>query len=148
MPKLRTFLALDSADRLATFEAMAALLYAKALVAGVASGRWHERFASVGAPRTGTPQGAELEVTRRTRFAIARALRNVPGSPNCLPQALAARSMLQRRGIEADLFIGTRLDGASENRFHAWLKVGDEWVTGLCDETEYALFTGHGAEVA
>ena len=148
MPKLRTFLALDSADRLATFEAMAALLYAKALVAGVASGRWHERFASVGAPRTTTPAGADLEAARRIRFAIARALRNVPGSPNCLPQALAARTMLQRRGIRSDLFIGTRLDGNAQNRFHAWLKVGEEWVTGICDETDYALFTGQDAEVA
>ena len=138
MPKLRTFLALDSADKLASLEAMALLLYAKLLIARVQPRRWRSQFGAV-AHTNG--EAGDIGTVRRVRLAMLRALNNVPGAPNCLPQALAARWMLQRRGIEASLFIGTQVDGTGQPRFHAWLKVGEEWVTGLCDESRYTLLT-------
>ncbi|EDL48645.1 hypothetical protein ED21_30609 [Erythrobacter sp. SD-21] len=76
---------------------------------------------------------------RRVRLAMMRALNTVPASTNCLPQALAARWMLGRRGIEASLYIGTQRDESGLPRVHAWRKVGEEWVTGLCDEERYSL---------
>ena len=107
MPKLRTFLALDTADKIASFEAIALVLYAKLLIARVPPRRWRSRFGAVGETQG---QAGDLATIRRVRLAILRALNNVPGAPNCLPQALAARWMLQRRGIEASLFIGTQVD--------------------------------------
>lgn len=85
---------------------------------------------------------------RRVRFAIARAARNLPTDPNCLPQALAVRRMLERRGIEASLYMGAERGEDGKTRFHAWLKVGPEWVTGLCDEDRYALLLPDGSEAA
>ena len=136
MPKLRTFLALDTADKIASFEAIALVLYAKLLIARVPPRRWRSRF---GAVAKAQGQAGDLATIRRVRLAMLRALNNVPGAPNCLPQALAARWMLQRRGIGASLFIGTQVDETGRPRFHAWLKVGEEWVTGLCDESRYTL---------
>ena len=148
MPKLKTFLALDGADRLATIEAIGFLLYAKWLVAMIPARRWRSRFGSVGRqPATQMTEG-NVSTVRRTRLAIARALRNVPGAPNCLPQALAARWMLERRHIASDLFIGIQRAEGEPPHFHAWLKVGEEWVTGLCDETRYTLFVAGDAEPA
>lgn len=149
MSKLLTFLDLDRADRFATIEAMARIAWAQWLVRAVAPRHWRSQFGTradeAGARSRGT---GDLATIRRIRLAISRALRNLPGEPACLPQALAARRMLERRGIAAQLFIGTMRDETGVPRFHAWLKVGDEWVTGMCDESRYTLFTRTGAEPA
>lgn len=142
MAKLRTFLELDNQERLTTFEAMAALLRANLLVRLVPPRKWRARFGAVASCQQERPAApADLEALRRVRHAIHRALRNVPGAPNCLPQALAARWMLERRGIRASLCIAAARAPGSEPRFHAWLKVGPEWVTGDCDESSYSLMT-------
>ena len=149
MSKLRTFLALDAEDRRATLEAIGELVSAHFRIRAVPPRRWRSRFGSVASgelPAPYTPD--QLGTVRRVRLAIARALRNVPGSPNCLPQALAARRMLRRRGIASQLYLGTERDGTGIPRFHAWLKVGEEWVTGHCDESRYTLFGPSGAEPA
>lgn len=147
MPKLRTFLALDGNDRIATFEAMAELLWAKYLVHSVPPRHWRSRFGPVAqAPAEHDLNPGRLTTTRRVRLAIDRARRNIPTDPNCLPQALAARRMLARRGIAADLYLGTLRDDAGVPRFHAWLKVGSEWVTGQCDESRYSLLAGQPSE--
>ena len=145
MPKLRTFLALDSTDKIASIEAIAMVLYAKFLISGVPPRHWRARFAAHSIEAESLP---DLETIRRVRFAIQRALANVPGSPNCLPQALAARWMLERRGIASRLFVGTQRGEDGQWLFHAWLKVGEEWVTGLCDESRYSLLEDSGAETA
>ena len=142
MRKLRTFLALDGADRLASIEAMTLILVAKLLVVRVPPRRWRARLDTDHQP---DDTYHDVATVRRVRLAIQRALANVPGAPNCLPQALAARWMLERRGIASRLYIGTAPDEAGTPRFHAWLKVGDEWVTGLCDEASYILFQTESA---
>ena len=147
MGKLGTLLALDRRDRIATFEALAALAATQALVRMVPPRKWRDRFGpSSPVAVSGALAKDQLEPVRRVRFAIARAARNLPTDPNCLPQALAARRMLARRGIESTLFIGAERDGKGKAHFHAWLKVGSEWVTGLCDEDRYALLLPDGSE--
>lgn len=149
MSKLRTFLQLDGEDRLASLEAMIALFVAGALVRLVPPRRWRRRFGPVGRTKS-TPRGepADLATVRRIRLAVARGSRNVPANPNCLPQALAARWMLERRGIPSTLYLGSESDGAGGHRFHAWLKVGPEWVTGHCEESRYSLLSPTGPEAA
>ncbi len=149
MGKLGTFLALDRRDRVATFESLSALAAAQALVRMVPPRKWRNRFgASASISSADALVKDQLEPVRRVRFAIARAARNLPTDPNCLPQALAVRRMLERRGIEASLFMGAERGEDGKTRFHAWLKVGPEWVTGLCDEDRYALLLPDGSEAA
>lgn len=60
-------------------------------------------------------------------WAVTRSARHLPLTVVCLPQAMAARAMLQRRGIASVLHLGasTRpLEG------HAWLDAGGVEVTG------------------
>lgn len=149
MGKLATFLALDSTDRWATLEALSELAIAQALVRSVPPGRWRTRFGPVA---RGEPSGEILpellEPVRRIRLAITRASRNLPTDPNCLPQALAGRRMLERRGIASSLYLGFQRDAEGRPHFHAWLKVGPEWVSGLCDEDRYTLLLPGDAGVA
>jgi hypothetical protein len=149
MGKLATFLALDTADRWATIEALCDLAVAQFRVRMVPPRRWRSRFGSVATADNLQELGRDqLGPVRRVRLAIVRAARNLPTDPNCLPQALAARRMLERRGIDSSLFLGTQRDEAGVARFHAWLKVGPEWVTGLCDESRYSLLVPGDAEPA
>lgn len=49
----------------------------------------------------------------------------------CLPQAMAARWVLARRGIASHIMIGSRRDDDHRAvRLHAWLMAGDIVVTG------------------
>lgn len=79
------------------------------------------------------------------RKLLQRADRNLPTEFICLPTALAGRWMLSRRGIASDLFVGTRKTPEGEHKFHAWLKLGEHWVTGEFEDGYYAVF---GSRVA
>lgn len=148
MSKLQTYFALDGADRIATIEAIGRMIWAQWLVRAVPPRHWRSQFGHPQEPGSGSPRETDIVTIRRIRLAIARALRNMPGDPSCLPQALAARRMLERRGIASTLYIGTMREAGGGRRFHAWVKVGDEWVTGICDESRYALMAHTGAAPA
>lgn len=149
MGKLATFLALDASDRRASLEALWQLALAQFRVRTIPPRRWRDSFAHHSGPAgSETLDRDHLGQVRRVRLAVARAAHNLPTRPNCLPQALAARAMLERRGIGSALYIGTARDEDGVARFHAWLKVGEEWVTGLCDESRFALLLPRAPEPA
>lgn len=76
--------------------------------------RWAERI-------DGEPgKGSVEESVGLAKRAAGRASRLVPGAA-CLHRALAARVWLARRGIEAEIVVGFRKEGALEG--HAWLEV-------------------------
>lgn len=72
--------------------------------------------------------------------AVERAARHLPWQPLCLPQAMAARAMLWRRGIASTLHFGMKLDGPDRTmRAHAWLTVGTTGVVGGAIADEFTV---------
>jgi hypothetical protein len=70
---------------------------------------------------------------RQTRRWIRQVAAHAPFRAVCLPQAMAARWMLARRGIASELHIGARRGAVGAQRpidLHAWLLCGDLCVTG------------------
>jgi hypothetical protein len=68
-------------------------------------------------------------------WAVTRAARHVPFSAVCLPQAMAARIMLKRRGVDSVLHFGARIgqDKIGQDKpidAHAWLDAAGVEVTG------------------
>ncbi|HEX2570901.1 MAG TPA: lasso peptide biosynthesis B2 protein [Polyangia bacterium] len=63
----------------------------------------------------------EAAAVERVRWAVAAVSRRVPGA-SCLTQALAARMLLGRKGIAAEVRIGVRRDEAGRIAGHAWLE--------------------------
>lgn len=59
-------------------------------------------------------------------LAVGRALHRVSKSNprTCLPQALAGRVMLRRRGLPSTLSLGARPGADGPFAFHAWLRSG------------------------
>ncbi|MGN7610905.1 lasso peptide biosynthesis B2 protein [Magnetococcales bacterium HHB-1] len=73
----------------------------------------------------------------KVQWAVHAASHHLPWSVVCLPQALAARIMLKRRGLESRLFIGMKRDHTASLKAHAWLKHRGFVVTG---NHEYETF--------
>lgn len=48
----------------------------------------------------------------------------------CLVRAIAALKMLERRGIDSTLYLGTSKDENGQMIAHAWLRSGSMYVTG------------------
>lgn len=135
MRKFRTALTLAPRDLALTAEAAVLLAGFWMLVRLVPPRHWRGWAARPAAAAT-----SESDTPRRVRRAVLRALRNMPMAPNCLPQALAARTMLHRRGVACALHLGATRSEDGEPRFHAWTVAEGLWVTGECDERRFARF--------
>ena len=88
----------------------------------------------------GKPRASAL----RTRRWIRRVAANAPFRAVCLPQAMAARWMLARRGIPTELHIGARspaeIGDSRPINLHAWLLCGDLCLTGAGERASFAAF--------
>ncbi|NVD43551.1 lasso peptide biosynthesis B2 protein [Qipengyuania atrilutea] len=132
--KLQTLAGLSWSERLLTLEVAARLVYYEIGLRTAKPARWMKAPA---AARTSSASPLEIAAVRR---AVLRASRNIPGGTKCLPQALAARAMLARRGVTAELKIAARSAPSQADRFHAWLEYEGMQVTGVCDDSEYRVF--------
>jgi hypothetical protein len=98
-------------------------------------------------PRTAHAQnGTTPEQTRLAEeigWAVTRAARYLPFKAVCLPQAMAARVMLKRRGIKSVMHFGAARGTEKPLDAHAWLDAAGVEVTGYPvakDFTEIACF--------
>ena len=65
----------------------------------------------------------------KVRWAISVAKRVVPKA-TCVPQALAAESLLTRGGLPAELHIGVMKSPVGKLEAHAWVESGGQIVVG------------------
>jgi hypothetical protein len=63
-------------------------------------------------------------------WAVTRAARHVPFKAVCLPQAMAARVMLKRRGVASVMHFGAARGQEKPLDAHAWLDAAGVEVTG------------------
>jgi len=81
------------------------------------------------ATRTGiAPDQAQL--AEEIGWAVTRAARYVPFKAVCLPQAMAARVMLKRRGVQSVMHFGAAKGTEKPLDAHAWLDAAGVQVTG------------------
>ena len=71
-------------------------------------------------------------------WAVTRAARNVPFRAVCLPQAMAARVMLERRGISSTMHFGAAKSTKTAFDAHAWLDAAGVEVTGYPVAKQFA----------
>jgi hypothetical protein len=95
-------------------------------------------------------QPADVHQTKTAeciRRAVASAARHVPFEAVCLPQAMAAQTMLHRRGIAGTLHLGAAMDDSKTLDAHAWLDAAGVPVTGYpysATLSEIACFVSRG----
>jgi hypothetical protein len=86
---------------------------------------------SVGAPD-------QVRLASEIAWAVNRAARHVPFRAVCLPQAMAARIMLARRGIDSVLHFGAAKGRDKSLDTHAWLDAAGVEVTGYPVARDFA----------
>jgi hypothetical protein len=72
----------------------------------------------------------DAELAAEIGWATVRAARHVPFKAVCLPQAMAARIMLRRRGVASVLHFGAAKGTDKPIDAHAWLDAAGVEVTG------------------
>lgn len=85
------------------------------------------------APSPDADKAVSYSDTRRAAdiaWAVSRAVRHLPVTLLCLPQAVAARLMLQRRHVPSVLHFGVAMELDQPMRAHAWLDVAHVPITG------------------
>lgn len=129
-------------------ETIASLAWARLLIRFVPFRWWRTTLGPLGHPDSTAstadlPPESELRALQIGRF-VTRMADRVPFEAVCLPQAMAARWMLARRGIATQIVIGSHKGEATGNllQVHAWLLAGRETVTGKDESGLYQAFAG------
>ena len=126
-----------------------ALLAETAASLGVATFqvRWNGRSLSRLLESPSIPSQAARGLTPQQFDRIAWSINAIgvrlPRDPTCLMRALAARSMLARRGVQGCIRIGISED-ASEFRAHAWVEVGQQPVLGWIRNERFTVLAQIG----
>ena len=81
---------------------------------------------------------AQAALAGEIGWAVTRAARHVPFEAVCLPQAMAARIMLARRGVRSVLHFGAAKGKEKPLDAHAWLDAAGVEVTGYPVAHEFA----------
>jgi hypothetical protein len=128
--------------RAVLIEAVAWLLVARLSLIFVSFPRLARRLGTLVAPTDARALRAKSDnehdqarVAEEIGWAVTRAARHVPFNAVCLPQAMAARIMLKRRGVDSVLHFGARIgrDKIGPDKpidAHAWLDAAGVEVTG------------------
>lgn len=139
---LRRFAQVDGRRRALVVEAVAYLLLARLALIFISFPNLAKRFGAFMSPADSRAVEARARVSHEQAaaatdigWAVTRAARYVPFRAVCLPQAMAARLMLKRRGIASVLHFGggKARDGLGQNtpyEAHAWLDAAGVEVTG------------------
>ena len=134
---LRRFVRISGRERLLLLEAVTWLAIARVGSAFVPFQYLAPRFgklssaAQAGAQAGLMPTQSDLQWAREIGWAVTRAARYVPFRAVCLPQAIAAKTMLARRGIPSIMHFGVSNQHGSSLQAHAWLDIQGVEVTGF-----------------
>ena len=80
--------------------------------------------------KASTPGPNSAGLARAVGWAVTRSARYVPFKAVCLPQAMAARIMLKRRGVASVMHFGAAKSKDEALDAHAWLDAAGVEVTG------------------
>jgi Transglutaminase-like superfamily len=136
---------IDSDRRALLAEATACLLIARVALMFVSFPHLARRlgtFVPPGDARTIAMQSPAMPDDARQAetigWAVTRAARYVPFNAVCLPQAMAARFMLSRRGIKSVMHFGAAKGTDKSFDAHAWLDAAGVEVTGFPAADDFA----------
>jgi hypothetical protein len=133
---LHRFTQIDGRQRALLAEATLSLLVARLALVFVSFPRLARRFGTLVPPSDPRILAAPRATADRVliasdvSWAVTRAARYVPFKAVCLPQAMAAHRMLQRRGVASVMHFGAAKGQSKPLDTHAWLDAAGVEVTG------------------
>lgn len=92
--------------------------------------RWYKGVLGVQNAATDfTPDSLAMKVILCVSRAIVRSRKVIPWKNQCLTEAITAKLLLRRRGVNSTLYLGVNRDNNTMTA-HAWLCCGQLFVTG------------------
>jgi len=135
--RLRRFSQIDYRQRLLLAEAVLGLTAARLALIFVSFPRLARRLGTLVAstdPRAASAGIAanpdQVDMAKEVSWAVTCAARYMPFRAVCLPQAMAAHSMLKRRSIASVMRFGAGKEHGQPLDAHAWLQAAGIEVTG------------------
>ena len=100
-----------------------------------------------GAESPATVPDPILARARRIGWAVVRVSQLLPSSRGtCLAQAIAAQTMLRRRGIAATVYLGVARKDGEKLAAHAWVRSGEVILTGRPGHRRFNVLTSFAAD--
>ena len=146
MNGLAKFMRRTRQDRRLLIEALALLCWARLLIR-VVPFRWIAPH--LGHPMAASPvlvSDAQRELALRVGWAVQAVARHVPLGFVCLPQAVAAKWMLRRRSLPSTLYLGLHRQEELKLTAHAWLRVGNQILTGRIESPDHMVIASFAEE--
>jgi hypothetical protein len=81
------------------------------------------------------------EKVKMVEKSTRRAIRFIPWKVKCFARAIAAKRLLQMRGIPSTIYLGVAKEGNSKMIAHAWLRCGSVIVTGKEEMQRFTMVT-------
>lgn len=130
--KLNSLMRMDSRRRGLMAEAAVCLAVARGVLLVFPFRHVARRLGRLTSPGAAAAAGGDQELAKAVGWAVRRTATYVPFKAVCLQQAIAARMMLRRRGVESALHFGVARgeSPASPLRAHAWLDTAGAKITG------------------
>jgi hypothetical protein len=135
--KMRTFATAGWQRQALVAEACASMLSARVLLAALPFARVSKRLGEFVAPddpraaqRAAPTTPEQAKIARQIGWAVRASAPFMPFRTVCLQQAMAAQTMLRRRGIVSVMHFGAQPGGKRPIDAHAWLDAAGVRVTG------------------
>ena len=134
------------ADRWLLAEAAAWQVAAWAAVRVVPFRRWAGRLGALDEETAPAADPAASEAVERVGWAVSATSRWLPWRATCLMEAVAAKKLLERRGLPSTLYLGVAsVYPEMDLEAHAWLRCGTAIVTGDGERQRFTAVTTFGA---
>jgi hypothetical protein len=89
------------------------------------------------------PIASQLKTAQRIGWAVQATAPHAPWQSLCLAQALAAAAMLRRRRLPGTLYLGVARGEDRKAHAHAWLRCGDDILTGGRTYKRFAIIMAY-----
>lgn len=133
------------ADRWLLAEAAIWQVVAWAAVRAVPFRRWAGRLGTLDEETAPTDDPGSRQAAERVSWAVSATSRWVPWRATCLMEAVAAKKLLERRGVSSTLYLGVAsADPETAFEAHAWLRCGTAIVTGDAERQRFTAVTAFG----
>ena len=81
----------------------------------------------------------KLAIILMTKRNIRRCKRIIPWKVKCFEEAIAAKKVLEKQNIKSTLYLGVNKDKDKNLVAHAWLKTGENFITGRQGHEKYVV---------
>lgn len=136
--KIRVFLSLSLSKRLLFLEAFLMLGWARCM-----KQVQFQKLTKILKLQIAETSNQITKSDKLTSYKVSEAInimsRHTLWESMCLVRAIAAMKMLERRGIASTLYLGTGKNESGQLIAHAWLRSGNQYVTGGEEMREFTV---------